>query len=141
MGCAAGGRGAKLREYVGRRRTRGPDANMKTRYGSFAGFYPFYLSEHSNRTCRRLHFVGTSAAFFLILQAIESLNGWWILAALVAGYGFAWFGHVFFERNRPATFSHPFYSFVGDWVMWKDMLFGKILFWTKDMYIHERSCY
>ena len=99
---------------------------MKTRYGSFADFYRFYLSEHSNRTCRRLHFVGTSAAFLLILQAIESLNGWWMLAALVTGYAFAWWGHFFFERNRPATFSRPFYSFAGDWVMWKEIVIGRI---------------
>jgi len=101
---------------------------VKTRYRCFADFYPFYLSEHSNRTCRRLHFVGTSAALLLVLQAIESLSGWWMLAALVTGYAFAWCGHVFYERNRPATFSHPFFSFAGDWVMWKDILIGKIPF-------------
>lgn len=97
-------------------------------YKSFAAFYPFYLSEHSNRTCRRLHFVGTTLALLCLLQAIESLNAWWILAGLVAGYAFAWVGHFFFEKNRPATFSYPFYSFLGDWVMWKDVLTGKIRF-------------
>lgn len=34
----------------------------------------------------------------------------------------------FFEKNRPATFKHPFYSLWGDWVMFKDMLVGKIKF-------------
>jgi hypothetical protein len=63
-----------------------------------------------------------------MLQAIESLNGWWMLAALVSGYAFAWWGHLFFERNRPATFSHPIYSFAGDWVMWKEILVGRIPF-------------
>ena len=53
---------------------------------------------------------------------------WWLLAALLCGYGFAWVGHFFFEKNRPATFKHPFYSFVGDWVMFKDILTGKIRF-------------
>ena len=101
---------------------------MRSGYDSFADFYPFYLSEHANRNCRRLHFIGTSAAVAFLLQAIESLNAWWMLAALVAGYGFAWCGHFFFERNRPATFSYPFYSFAGDWVMWKDILSGKIPF-------------
>ena len=95
-------------------------------YKSFAAFYPFYLSEHANRTCRRLHFVGTTLALLCLLQALESLNGWWILAGLVVGYAFAWVGHFFFERNRPATFTNPFYSFLGDWVMWKDVLTGKI---------------
>ena len=97
-------------------------------YKSFAAFYPFYLSEHANRTSRRLHFAGTTLALLCLLQAIESLNGWWILAGLVTGYAFAWVGHFFFERNRPATFTYPFYSFLGDWVMWKDIVTGKIRF-------------
>ena len=101
---------------------------MKARYDSFSDFYPFYLSEHRNRTCRRLHFVGTSFALAFLVQAIESLNGWWLLVALAAGYALAWTGHFFFERTRPATFSHPFYSFAGDWVMWRDILAGKIAF-------------
>jgi hypothetical protein len=101
---------------------------MKERYSAFSDFYPFYLSEHANRTCRRLHFVGTTIGVLFLLQAIESLNAWWILAGLAAGYAFAWTGHYFFEHNRPATFSHPLYSFAGDWVMWKDVLMGKIPF-------------
>jgi len=95
---------------------------------SFREFYPLYLSEHSNRTCRRLHFVGTSAALVCILEAIVSLNPWWLLGGLVGGYIFAWVGHFFFEKNRPATFTHPLYSFAGDWMMWRDMLTGKIQF-------------
>ncbi len=85
-----------------------------------------YLSKHGNRTCRRLHFVGSSVGLLCLLQALASLNFWWLLAGLLAGYGFAWTGHFFFEKNRPATFTHPLYSFVGDWVMWKDMLTSKI---------------
>lgn len=100
----------------------------KTGFGSFAEFYPFYLSEHANRTSRRLHFAGTSIALACALQAVQSLNGWWLLAALVAGYGFAWAGHFFFEKNRPATFRHPWYSLAGDWVMWKDIIVGRIPF-------------
>jgi hypothetical protein len=99
-----------------------------TRPDSFREFYPYYLSEHSNRTCRRLHFVGTSIGLGCALQALESLNVWWLPAGLAAGYTLAWIGHFFFEKNRPATFTHPAYSFAGDWVMWKDMLIGKIPF-------------
>ena len=97
-------------------------------FATFGAFYPYYLSEHSNRTCRRLHFVGTSISLGLLLYALATLNAWWLLAALVCGYAFAWVGHFFFEKNRPATFTHPFYSFVGDWVMWKEILTGKIRF-------------
>jgi hypothetical protein len=97
-------------------------------FSSFREFYPFYLGEHRNTVCRRLHFVGTSGALGCILAAIVRDNAWWFLAALVCGYAFAWIGHFFFEKNRPATFKYPFYSFAGDWVMYKDMLIGRIKF-------------
>lgn len=97
-------------------------------YSSFREFYPFYLSEHQNTTSRRLHFAGTSGALGCMLAAIVRDNPWWLLAALVCGYAFAWVGHFFFEKNRPATFKHPLYSFVGDWVMYKDILIGRIKF-------------
>ena len=97
-------------------------------FSSFREFYPFYLGEHRNRTCRRLHFIGTSLALGLVLLAFRERQPWWLLGALLAGYAFAWVGHFFFEKNRPATFSHPLYSFMGDWVMFKDMLTGRIRF-------------
>ena len=68
------------------------------RFASFREFYPFYLSEHNDRTSRRLHFIGSCGVL-----------------ALVA-------------KNRPATFKHPFYSFAGDWVMFKDIVSGRIPF-------------
>jgi hypothetical protein len=95
---------------------------------TFAEFYPFYLSEHSHRTNRRLHFAGTTLGLAFALHAFSTLNFWWLLAGLACGYAFAWVGHYFVEHNRPATFTHPFYSFLGDWVMWKDILTGKIRF-------------
>ena len=90
------------------------------RYSSFREFYPFYLGEHRNRTCRRLHFVGSLCALGCLAAAIALQQPWWLLGALFSGYGFAWVGHFFFEKNRPATFKYPFYSFAGDWVMFKD---------------------
>lgn len=99
---------------------------MPKRFASFAEFYPFYLEEHASRTNRRLHFVGTSLVIVLATVALLGAN-WWLLPALpVVGYGFAWVGHCFVERNRPATFSHPLYSLIGDFVMWRDMLTGRI---------------
>jgi hypothetical protein len=97
-------------------------------YRTFREFYPFYLSQHSNRTCRRLHFVGTTLGLVLFLHAFSTLNFWWVLAGLGVGYAFAWVGHFFFEKNRPATFTHPVYSFIGDWAMWREMLMGRIRF-------------
>jgi len=97
-------------------------------YRSFGEFYPFYLSQHADRTCRRLHFAGTSLGLAAVAYAFATLAFGWIVAGIAAGYLFAWTGHFFFEKNRPATFTYPLYSFLGDWVMWKDMLTGRIRF-------------
>lgn len=100
--------------------------NRTAQFRSFAEFYPYYLGEHSNPTCRRLHFVGTSLVIALLAYTIGS-GKWLLLLALpVFGYGFAWAGHFFFEKNRPATFTHPLYSLIGDFVMFRDILLGKI---------------
>ena len=99
-----------------------------TQFASFREFYPFYLNEHANRTCRRLHFVGTSLVVLCLVALALTRNVWWIAAALLCGYGFAWVGHFFFEHNKPATFRHPLYSFIGDWAMYAQMLSGRIPF-------------
>lgn len=99
-----------------------------TSFSSFREFYPYYLSEHADRTCRRLHFVGTSLVIGIVATSIVTSTPLWLLLAPVAGYGFAWIGHFVFEKNRPATFKYPFYSLWGDFVMYKDMLTGKIPF-------------
>ena len=95
-------------------------------FHSFAEFYPFYLSEHSNRTCRRLHFAGLTLGLVCFATAIVTANAWWVLAGLLCGYGFAWVGHFGFEKNKPASFKRPLYSFMGDWVMYKDIWTGKV---------------
>jgi hypothetical protein len=98
------------------------------RFDSFAEFYPFYLEEHSHPACRRLHYLG-SLLVLALLAYVLATRTWVLLWALpVVGYGFAWVGHFAFEKNRPATFKHPLYSFMGDWVMLKDMLAGRIRF-------------
>jgi hypothetical protein len=98
------------------------------RFASFREFYPFYLAEHANRTCRRLHVVGSTLVIACLIALLASGNWWWLLVALLCGYGFAWIGHVFFEHNRPATFRHPIYSFAGDWVMYAQVMTGRIPF-------------
>ena len=101
---------------------------MGSPYASFREFYSFYLSEHHDRTCRRLHFIGSTLVLLLFVAACATQSWWWLLGLPVLGYGFAWVGHFFFEHNKPATFTHPLYSFVGDWVMWAQMLSGRIKF-------------
>jgi hypothetical protein len=95
-------------------------------FNSFAEFYPYYLSEHQNLTCRRLHFIGSGLILALITYAV--LTQQWVLFWFlpILGYGFAWVGHFFFEHNKPATFKYPLYSFLGDWVMFKDILLGNL---------------
>lgn len=95
-------------------------------FKSFAEFYPFYLTEHSDRTCRRLHFAGSSLSLLCLVAAVVTRNPWWLLAGLLSGYGFAWVGHFVFEKNKPASFKRPLYSFMGDWVMYKDIWAGKV---------------
>ena len=96
------------------------------RYTTFAEFYPFYLAEHSDVNCRRLHFIGSWLVVLTVIFAVAT--GRWLLLLLVPviGYGFAWVGHFVFEKNRPATFTYPLYSLMGDWVMWKDIMVGKV---------------
>jgi len=98
------------------------------RYRSFGDFYPFYLSEHSNKVSRRLHFTGTSIAVALLITAAITQRWWLIAVALVQGYAFAWVGHYFFERNKPATFRYPAFSLMGDWRLWWEILTGKLRF-------------
>lgn len=97
-------------------------------FNSIKEFYPFYLSQHESRANRRLHFVGTSLVIALLIAAVVSGNYWLLLALPVAGYGFAWFGHFAFEKNKPATFTYPFYSLACDFAMYKDMWTGRIKF-------------
>jgi hypothetical protein len=97
-------------------------------FRNFAEFYPFYLGEHANRTCRRLHFIGSTLVIAALVLALATGQWRWLWLVPVAGYGFAWVGHYAFEKNRPATFKHPLYSLAGDWVMYAQMLRGKIRF-------------
>lgn len=102
--------------------------NTDAAYRAFADFYPFYLSEHMNRTSRRLHFTGTSIAAALIVTVALTQMWWLLLVGLIQGYAFAWVGHFVFEHNRPATFKYPFYSLAGDWRMWWEILTGRMRF-------------
>jgi len=102
--------------------------SSEKRFTTFADFYPFYLSEHTNRVSRRLHFVGTTIALAILVAALVTQIWWLVAVALVQGYAFAWVGHFFFEHNRPATFKYPRFSFMGDWRLWWEIVIRKIPF-------------
>lgn len=103
-----------------------PPAVDAKAFTSFAAFYPFYLSEHSNRTCRRLHFVGSTLGLACVVLALWLRQPWFIAGGLLAGYAFAWVGHFGFEKNKPASFKRPLYSFMGDWKMYADIWLQRI---------------
>lgn len=98
----------------------------RRRFETFRDFYRYYLSEHTHPTCRRLHFAGSALGVFIVVTAFVTGRWGYAFMAIPVGYALAWTGHFFFERNRPATFRYPIFSFVGDWVMFKDMLAGRI---------------
>jgi hypothetical protein len=95
-------------------------------FKSFSEFYPFYLSEHSHHICRQLHFVGTTCVLGLLAAFAITGQSSLLVGMPLAGYGFAWLGHFVFEKNRPATFRHPFYSFIGDFAMYRDIWLGRV---------------
>jgi len=96
------------------------------KYTTFWDFYPYYLTEHALPVNRTMHFIGTGIVITLLIAAIVTQR--WILLAFIplAGYGFAWVGHFFLEKNRPATFTYPFYSLASDFVMFYHILTGQI---------------
>lgn len=98
------------------------------RYTSLKEFYPFYLAEHRDPTSRMLHFTGTNLIMLWIILAIVLRNPWWLLLVPLGGYGFAWAGHFFFEKNRPATFQYPVYSLASDFILWWQLLMGRQAF-------------
>jgi hypothetical protein len=98
---------------------------MHGRFGSYEEFWPFYVSQHMNPTNRALHFTGTTLVW-LSLAAALLVTPTWLLAAPFAGYGFAWVGHFFFEKNKPATFTYPLWSLRGDFRMYRLMLLGRM---------------
>ena len=93
---------------------------------SYDDFWPIYLREHLNPICRTLHYIGSSLAIICLSAFAVTFNVMWLLVGVVGAYGFAWIGHFAFEKNRPATFQYPVWSFVSDWRMFGRFLAGKL---------------
>ena len=98
---------------------------QKERISTLKEFYPFYLKEHSNSTSRILHFTGTSLVLLLLPAAFFFNEAKLLILIPFVGYGFAWVGHFFFEKNKPATFQYPGYSLASDFILFWDLLRGK----------------
>jgi len=98
---------------------------MVPRLHTYEEFWPYYVSEHSRPATRALHVLGTSLVL-LTAGAAALLSPWWLLAAPVAGYGPAWIAHFLVEKNRPATFTYPWWSLRGDFRMFGLMLRGRM---------------
>jgi hypothetical protein len=103
-----------------------PGAAAAERYGTFGEFWPYYLREHSKRSTRAYHYVGTSLVVGLAAAAAAKRKPWLLAAIPVAGYGMAWAGHVLAERNRPATFTYPSWSLAADFKMWALGMSGQL---------------
>jgi hypothetical protein len=100
----------------------------ENKYRTFASFYPYYLSEHSNRNCRRLHFLGSILIAVTLGYVIFTRSWLGLLFLPVIGYGLGWIGHAFFEKNAPTTSTYPIYSFCAYWRMVKDIVIGRLSF-------------
>ena len=88
------------------------------RIQSFEEFWPYYVREHSAWGCRALHFIGSTLGLICLIATFITGTLWFIPAGFVLGYGLAWCGHFFIQRNKPATFQYPLWSFRADWKMW-----------------------
>ena len=97
-----------------------------SKFNSFKEFYPFYLSEHSKSLTKLLHAIGSILVIMIIIFSIYSSKWNALFLAPITGYSFAWLSHFFIEKNKPATFKFPVYSFIADWVMLKDLITGRI---------------
>jgi len=89
-------------------------------------FYDFYLDEHQNMACRRLHFAGSSFGLLGLAKAVKDRSAAPLVKGIAAGYACAWVGHFFFEKNKPASFKSALKSFASDFRMYGDVLRGNL---------------
>ena len=93
---------------------------------SYREFWPYYLNEHKNPRTRALHLVGTGLTTILLMACAATANIWFLPAAVLAGYGPAWFAHFAVEKNQPATFRYPLWSLISDFRMAATWVAGRL---------------
>lgn len=103
-----------------------PEPHSEQPIRHYSEFYRFYLTEHRNITSRRLHVLGSSVGIYFFSRAIVQRKPRYLVYGLLSGYACAWVGHFVFERNKPASFKQPIYSFISDWRMLADVLRGNL---------------
>ncbi|WP_151833089.1 DUF962 domain-containing protein [Acinetobacter ursingii] len=96
--------------------------NIQLPIKNYQEFYHFYLTEHRNILSRRLHVAGSSVGLYFLSKAIRKRKPKYIAHGLLSGYACAWIGHFVFEKNKPASFKQPLYSFISDWKMFSDVV-------------------
>jgi hypothetical protein len=96
------------------------------KFRSYEEFFDFYLRQHSDPGNRRLHAIGTLLGMAVAIGAFVTHHPWYALLWIPLGYGCAWTGHFLLEKNTPATFGHPFWSFISDFRMLGLMLTGRL---------------
>jgi len=94
-------------------------------YKTFEEFYPYYLDQHREYGTRLTHFIGTSLFFLFAIAALVGFQIWFLILGIVSAYLFAWIGHFFIEKNKPATFKYPWMSLKGDFKLYFEILTGK----------------
>lgn len=101
-------------------------AGERRQFAGYEEFFTFYLGEHSDPRNRAMHVAGTVLGLCALVVPIALGRPWYALLWPVVAYGFAWTGHFLIEGNKPATFGHPFWSFISDFRMLGLMLAGRL---------------
>ena len=104
---------------------------MARTFANFQEFFLFYLRQHSDRRNRALHAAGTGLGLAVVVAALVLHHPWFVLLWIPSGYGLAWIGHLVIEGNRPATWGHPWWSFLSDFKMMGLMLSGRLQPWLE----------
>ena len=112
---------------------------MSRNFGSYDDFFLHYLTQHSDSRNRLLHACGTLLGIVIVISAVYLRHPWLALLFIPVGYSFAWIGHLLVERNKPATWGYPWWSFVSDFRMLALMLTGRLDRWMERAEAQSRA--